>query len=76
MNTIDVIIPTYKPGKELTKLIRALFIQVVPVDTVRIINTEEDLFDPELVSEFGSRVQVRHIPQSEIWAHGNPKRTS
>ncbi len=66
MNTIDVIIPTYKPGAELTKLIRALFIQVVPVDTVRIINTEEDLFDTELVSEFGSRVQVRHIPQSEF----------
>ncbi|MBO7515086.1 MAG: glycosyltransferase [Lachnospiraceae bacterium] len=66
MNTIDVIIPTYKPGKELTELIRTLFNMVDPVDTVRIINTDEALFDPGLVSEFGSRVRVRHIPQSEF----------
>lgn len=66
MKTIDVIIPTYKPGAELTELIRALFKQDVPVKTVRIVNTEEQYFDPKLVAPFGKKVTVRHIPQSEF----------
>ncbi|MBO4477207.1 MAG: glycosyltransferase [Lachnospiraceae bacterium] len=66
MNTIDVIIPTYKPGKELTALIRALYKQEVPVRNVRIINTDEEYFDPALVKPFGRKVIVKHIPQSEF----------
>jgi len=66
MNTIDVIIPTYKPGKELTHLIRSLLKQEMPIRTVRIINTEEAFFDPALIEPFSGNVVLRHIPQSEF----------
>ena len=42
---IDVIIPLYKPGKELFTLLDKLGSQSVPVHQVILLNTEEKYFD-------------------------------
>ena len=41
MRKADVIIPTFKPGDKLEKLLRRLLEQSVPVGRVIIMNTEE-----------------------------------
>lgn len=45
MPTIDVIIPTYKPGKELLELVKRLSNQTMPVNRILIMNTEEKYFE-------------------------------
>ena len=47
MRKADVIIPTFKPGDKLEKLLRRLLEQSVPVDRVIIMNTEEKYWDAE-----------------------------
>ena len=42
---IDVIIPLYKPGKELFTLLDKLGSQSVPVHQVILLNTEEKYFE-------------------------------
>ena len=41
MQEIDVIIPVYRPGKELVELIERLEHQSVPVHRILLVNTEE-----------------------------------
>ena len=45
--TIDVMIPTYRPGKEFRLLLERLKQQSVPVRRVVVINTEKKYWDPE-----------------------------
>ena len=47
MRKADVIIPTFKPGDKLEKLLRRLLEQSVPVGRVIIMNTEEKYWDAE-----------------------------
>ncbi len=46
--TVDVIIPTYRPGAEFVRLIRALREQEYPVHQILIIDTESGVFPDEL----------------------------
>ena len=52
--TTEIIIPTYRPGKELEELLRRLISQSCPPDSVRLINTEEKYWDPGLENRFYS----------------------
>lgn len=42
--TVDVIIPTYKPGKQFHKLMQILSGQDYPIHSIRIMNTEKKYF--------------------------------
>ena len=42
---IDVIIPTYRPGKKFLELMKRLSEQTVKADRIIIMNTEEKYFD-------------------------------
>ncbi len=74
---IDVIIPTYKPGKELFTLIERLEKQTIPPGKIILMNTEQKYFD-KLV--YGARfpeqhknVEVNHISKREF-DHGRTRR--
>ena len=79
MRKADVIIPTFKPGDKLEKLLRRLLEQSVPVDRVIIMNTEEKYWDAErfesLFEGEDTKLTVCHIRQSEFdhgrTRHGN-----
>ena len=43
--SVDVILPTYKPEKQLMELIRAVEEQTYPIRKMIIMNTEERYFD-------------------------------
>lgn len=70
MKTVDVIIPTYKPGKKLKNIIKALQRQTYKINKIIVINTERNYF----ISAFGSdeyfkdygNVQVYHISKDEF----------
>ncbi len=74
---IDVIIPTYKPGKELFTLIERLESQTMPPNKIILMNTEQKYFE-KLV--YGVRfpeqhkiVEVNHISKREF-DHGRTRR--
>lgn len=75
--TIDVIVPVYKPDKELGELLGRLKRQTVKADHVILINTEKELFDAayseeELMKEYPDLV-IRHISKKEF-DHGGTRR--
>lgn len=74
---IDVIIPVYKPGKELFTLLDRLREQSVPVHQIILLNTEEKYFE-QLI--YGTRflekyrnVKVYHVSKREF-DHGGTRR--
>ncbi len=74
--TIDVIIPLYKPGKELFELLDRLQKQSVPVHNIILMNTEEKYFE-QLI--YGSRfpdkyknVKIYHLSKREF-DHGKTR---
>ncbi len=74
---IDVIIPTYKPGKELFCLIESLQKQTVPPNKIILMNTEEKYFDKLVYGtrfpENDKNVEVNHISKREF-DHGRTRR--
>lgn len=76
MKTVDVLIPTYKPGKEFVKLLALLRKQTVTVHKIIIMNTEELYFDrflyqyPKCFQNIP--VEVHHLPESEF-DHGGTR---
>ena len=60
---IDVIIPLYKPGKELFTLLDKLGSQSVPVHQVILLNTEEKYFE-QLI--YGTRFLETYLKESSI----------
>lgn len=78
--TIDVIIPLYKPGRELFDLLDALRKQSMPPQNIILMNTEKKYFD-ELLSELPEgefaeqypNVNVFHLPKEEF-DHGRTRR--
>ena len=76
MRKADVIIPTFKPGDKLEKLLRRLLEQSVPVGRVIIMNTEEKYWDAErfesLFEGEDTKLTVCHIRQSEF-DHGRTR---
>ena len=59
---IDVIIPTYRPGKKFLELMKRLSEQTVKADRIIIMNTEEKYFDGFL---YGTDF-AREYPQAEV----------
>ncbi len=66
MKTIDVCIPTYRPGLCLRETVERLLAQRIPVRYIYLLNTEEKLFDSTLIYGYEDRVLVEHIPQMEF----------
>ena len=74
---IDVIIPVYKPGRELFLLLDRLSKQTVPADRIILMNTEERYFEEAVYgTDFPTRyrnVQVFHLSKREF-DHGGTRR--
>lgn len=74
--TIDVIIPVYKPGRELFKLLDSLMAQSLEVSNVILMNTERSFFE-ELTAGMDlkksyPKVQVHHLTRAEF-DHGGTR---
>lgn len=74
---IDIIIPTYRPGRELFSLLDKLETQTLPPHEILLVNTEEKYFE-ELTygTDFAKRyhnVRVGHISKREF-DHGRTRR--
>ena len=74
---IDVIIPLYKPGKELFTLLDKLGSQSVPVHQVILLNTEEKYFDQLIYGirflETYQNIKIYHVSKREF-DHGGTRR--
>ena len=68
---VDVVIPVYKPGDDLLRLLRKLDEQSVKPKNIILINTEEQFFDTEKYM-FLPNVQVQHISKKEF-DHGGTR---
>ena len=68
---IDVIIPTYKPGKEFEKLIGRLQKQEYPIHKIIIINTRTDIFPDEL-DRSNYEIEITHI-EPDQFDHGGTR---
>lgn len=68
---IDVIIPTYKPGKEFEKLIGRLQKQEYPIHKIIIINTRTDIF-PEELDRSNYKIEITHI-EPDQFDHGGTR---
>lgn len=69
--TVDLMIPTYKPNKDLFRLLRRIGRQKYPVRKIYIVNTDEKYWDPSLEEEF-PQVFVEHIREEEF-DHGGTR---
>lgn len=73
---IDVIIPVYKPGKELFSLLDRLEKQTVPVQNIILMNTEEKYFEKLIyeTKDIGQypNVEVHHLSKREF-DHGGTR---
>ena len=54
LQTVDVVIPVYRPGKKFGRLLRMLARQTHPAGKVIVVNTEERYWDKERASLFTS----------------------
>ncbi len=67
---IDVIIPVYRPGRELYTLLDRLESQTVPVQSIILMNTEKKYFDQLTgggqLSDRYPDVKIRHISKEEF----------
>ncbi len=76
MMKVDVIIPTFRPGDKLEKLLKRLLEQSTVVNRVIIMNTEEKYWDADrfegLFEGEETKISVYHIKQSEF-DHGKTR---
>lgn len=64
---VDVVIPVYKPGEQLSELLNKLLKQSVPVNRIILINTEEKYFDNKyLIAPTTHAIKVVHITKAEF----------
>ena len=69
---IDVIIPTYHPGKEFAALLECLEQQSCPVSRIIVMNTEEQFWDIKWEKEHPC-LEVHHL-KKENFDHGGTRR--
>lgn len=62
---VDVIIPTYRPDNRFLETIQMLLAQTVLPDYIRIINTEEKYWNPE-IEKLSRKILVTHIKKEEF----------
>ena len=55
METVDVIIPAYRPGKEFEKLLDSLSTQNYPVEKILVMNTSKQ---PNIVLKVAKRMSA------------------
>lgn len=67
MKTVDVIIPTYKPGRKFARLLQMLRRQTYPVNRIIVVNTERRYLDEEGMQD--ENILVCHITK-EMFDHG------
>lgn len=63
--TVDVLVPTYKPGKRFLRLLKMLQCQTCPPQKILVINTEAKFWN-EAAYEGFSNLQVSHITKEEF----------
>lgn len=70
MKTIDILIPTYKPGKQFLDLISSLQKQTLPVGKIIVINTEQCFWEQAVLAfpvlDEIANLEVYHITQMEF----------
>lgn len=75
-NTIDVLIPSYRPGEKFARLLSMLERQQLKPSRVIILNTEERYWRPELLeglsAGFLERIRLEHLP-AEAFDHGGTR---
>ena len=57
--TVDVMIPTYKPGQEFAELLPRLLEQTYPIRSIRVVNTGKKFWNPaweQLSSRFSGAI--------------------
>ena len=62
---VDVVIPTYKPGKKFSRLLKMLEKQTYPVGKIIVMNTEKAFWN-EKGFEGISNLQVHHLTKAEF----------
>ena len=83
METVDVIIPTYRPKKRLFAILERLHAQVYPIRRIILVNTEESYFEQLIygtsvesafdLDRLFQNVELRHISKEEF-DHGGTRR--
>lgn len=71
MLTVDVLIPVYRPGKELEILLNRLKEQSSPVRKIIIMNTEE-IFFPEEIMAGRDNLEIHHLTKDQF-DHGGTR---
>ncbi|MBS6396877.1 MAG: glycosyltransferase [Clostridiales bacterium] len=71
MLSADVLIPVYRPGKQLKMLLDKLCTQSSPVNRIILMNTEESCFPGGLTEEY-ENVEVHHLSKAEF-DHGGTR---
>lgn len=61
---VDVVIPVYKPGEQLSELLNKLLTQTNSVNRIILINTEKDYFDDKYL--INPIIEVVHITKAEF----------
>ena len=69
--TVDVIIPSYHPGKEFAALIKRLEKQSVPIHRIIVMNTEESMWNKEW-EKLSNVMEIHHLAKSEF-DHGGTR---
>ncbi|MBQ9437354.1 MAG: glycosyltransferase [Lachnospiraceae bacterium] len=75
---IEVIIPTYKPGKEFLEALRRICLQELVPDRIHIVNTEKQYFDAllarhsSILQDCPTEIAVSHIQKKEF-DHGGTR---
>lgn len=75
MKKVDVIIPSYRPGKEFAQLLKRLMEQDYPIHKIIVMNTEEQYWDNNL-EKICSLLEVHHLPKSEFDHGGTRERAA
>lgn len=62
---VDVIIPTYKPGKKFSRLLKMLERQTYPIGRIIVMNTEKAYWNDKGYEGIDN-LQVHHLPKAEF----------
>lgn len=71
---VDVVIPTYHPGKEFETLLERLWQQEYPVEKIIVMNTERMYWNPEWEKRY-PKLEVHHLSKEEF-DHGGTRRAA
>lgn len=69
--TMDVVIPSYKPGETFDRLMKSLLASRYPIQKILVMNTEQQYF-PEEKYQGNPKVQVIHLKKAEF-DHGGTR---